>query len=495
MRRRRVPRGRHGRRRAARRRALDRSWSGAAAISSSMSSSRCARRWCSCMAGVAADRPALLWPRPTSHRARGVRFLSRRAARSRCRDPRVRGDAPGGVLLVGFFAVITFGLVGQGRVHPVAVTPLAESSGAIRRRLVRRCRARRLHVGPHVPAAAQHRVLSGDADADAARWRPLFGMHDGTASRDRRMLRALWAGVVISLAAFLWALVYVVRLAEDLVGPERAADAALLLAAYPFAVFFSAPYTESLFLLAAVGAFFHFRRGSGWPRPCWGLARRPDAAERLLPERAARYSGARSRCIVTESPGPSEGQGRVEGTKGQWTVRSASRLLDGRAMPGIGMLRLHGLPVRADRRVVRVGAQSRSLGPDVSGMATVRHRVRLAARRTVPAGGHEHSVQHAQRARRAVRASRSRIRCSGGSAPPWASSCSINLVPPLFAGGVLSMGRLSSTLFPLFLALAAVVPPRSVPAWVAGFGIGQGLCADALLHVARAVLTESVLSR
>jgi len=53
----------------------------------------------------------------------------------------------------------------------------------------------------------------------------------------------------------------------------------------------------------------------------------------------------------------------------------------------------------------------------------------------------------------------------------------INLVPPLFAGGVLSMGRLSSTLFPLFLALAAVVPPRSVPAWVAGFGIGQGLCA------------------
>ena len=53
----------------------------------------------------------------------------------------------------------------------------------------------------------------------------------------------------------------------------------------------------------------------------------------------------------------------------------------------------------------------------------------------------------------------------------------VNLVPPLFAGGVLSMGRLSSTLFPLFLALAAIVPPRSLPAWVAAFGIGQGLCA------------------
>ena len=53
----------------------------------------------------------------------------------------------------------------------------------------------------------------------------------------------------------------------------------------------------------------------------------------------------------------------------------------------------------------------------------------------------------------------------------------VNLVPPLFAGGVLSMGRVTSTLFPLFLALAILVPPRSVPAWVAGFGIGQGLCA------------------
>jgi hypothetical protein len=53
----------------------------------------------------------------------------------------------------------------------------------------------------------------------------------------------------------------------------------------------------------------------------------------------------------------------------------------------------------------------------------------------------------------------------------------INLVPPLLTGGVLSMGRLTSTLFPLFLALAAILPPRSAPAWAAGFGVGQGLCA------------------
>jgi hypothetical protein len=39
------------------------------------------------------------------------------------------------------------------------------------------------------------------------------------------------------------------------------------------------------------------------------------------------------------------------------------------------------------------------------------------------------------------------------------------------------MGRVTSTLFPLFLVLAMLVPPRAVPGWVAGFGIGQGLCA------------------
>jgi hypothetical protein len=59
----------------------------------------------------------------------------------------------------------------------------------------------------------------------------------------------------------------------------------------------------------------------------------------------------------------------------------------------------------------------------------------------------------------------------------WGVFVLINLVPPLFAGGVLSMGRLTSTLFPLFLALAVIIPARAVPAWIAAFGVGQGLCA------------------
>ena len=59
----------------------------------------------------------------------------------------------------------------------------------------------------------------------------------------------------------------------------------------------------------------------------------------------------------------------------------------------------------------------------------------------------------------------------------WGVFVLISLLPPLFAGGLVSMGRLTSTLFPLFLALAAVLPPRAVPVWATVFGIGQGFAA------------------
>ena len=77
--------------------------------------------------------------------------------------------------------------------------------------------------------------------------------------------------MAISLAAFLWALVYVARLASALIGPERASAAALLLAAYPFAFFYNAPYTESLFLLGAAGACEHFRRQEWHAAAFFGL--------------------------------------------------------------------------------------------------------------------------------------------------------------------------------------------------------------------------------
>jgi hypothetical protein len=59
----------------------------------------------------------------------------------------------------------------------------------------------------------------------------------------------------------------------------------------------------------------------------------------------------------------------------------------------------------------------------------------------------------------------------------YATFVLINLAPPLLAGGLLSMGRLSSTLFPVFLALAAVLPRRAVTPLVTVWAIGQGIVA------------------
>jgi hypothetical protein len=59
----------------------------------------------------------------------------------------------------------------------------------------------------------------------------------------------------------------------------------------------------------------------------------------------------------------------------------------------------------------------------------------------------------------------------------WGVFVVLTLLGPLLAGGVLSLGRLTSTLFPLFLALALVLPRRAIPACAAAFAVLQGLVA------------------
>src|SRR5262249_7078899 len=53
----------------------------------------------------------------------------------------------------------------------------------------------------------------------------------------------------------------------------------------------------------------------------------------------------------------------------------------------------------------------------------------------------------------------------------------VNILPPLLIGGMMSIGRMTSVLFPAFLWLGAVVPSRYVPALIAAFCTLQGLVA------------------
>jgi hypothetical protein len=71
----------------------------------------------------------------------------------------------------------------------------------------------------------------------------------------------LIAGVVISLACFAVGLVLLYRLTALELGDERARICVMLLAFCPMAYYFSAVYTESLFLALSVGCIYQARRG------------------------------------------------------------------------------------------------------------------------------------------------------------------------------------------------------------------------------------------
>lgn len=86
--------------------------------------------------------------------------------------------------------------------------------------------------------------------------------------------RVLWGGVLVSIACFCVALVRLGRLAgqdtRDIAAGRRAV---VLLSAWPFAFFFSAPYSEALFLLTSVSTVLAWRESHGLGRAfAWGVA-------------------------------------------------------------------------------------------------------------------------------------------------------------------------------------------------------------------------------
>ena len=87
----------------------------------------------------------------------------------------------------------------------------------------------------------------------------------------------------VSLAAFLGALTLLHRLVSLELGRRFAAPTLLLLSVFPAALYFGAPYAESLFLLVSVGAFYAARTGSwAWAGACAAAASATRSAGLLL---------------------------------------------------------------------------------------------------------------------------------------------------------------------------------------------------------------------
>jgi hypothetical protein len=282
---------------------------------------------------------------------------------------------------------------------------------------------------------------------------------------------AMWTGVIISWAAFLFALIYIFRLArEELGDTDKAAAAVAFLASYPFALYFGTTYTESLFLLTIVAACYHFRRDELWKAAVWGLLAgltRPNGC--LL-----------SVVLALMAVGPMWG-----GSRRRWAPQMPppmgwARLADRIAVaatPGIGMLIystyiffLTGHPLQWALHNAAWGRVYRSIDSLVSqhALAIGEHGLyTYAATRTLDA----FQITAVLFVLATVWPVYRRF------GVPFAALILINIVPPLMMGGLLSMGRLTSVLFPAFLWLGAAVPPTHRYTWIAVFAMGQALCA------------------
>lgn len=103
----------------------------------------------------------------------------------------------------------------------------------------------------------------GGAEGPAAAFYPLYPATVGVLGRVF-LGHYVLAGIVVSLAAALGAFALLYRLAESRLGADGARRAVLYLAVFPTTLFLQAVYSESLFLLLALGAFVLAERGR-WP--------------------------------------------------------------------------------------------------------------------------------------------------------------------------------------------------------------------------------------
>ncbi|MBE0429923.1 MAG: hypothetical protein IBX61_08645 [Thermoleophilia bacterium] len=83
--------------------------------------------------------------------------------------------------------------------------------------------------------------------------------------------RYLMAGMALSTLFLISGMVFLYRLVREDYGEKVAGRAVLLLAIFPTSVYFSSLYTESLFLLSSVAAFYYARQGRWALVGGWGL--------------------------------------------------------------------------------------------------------------------------------------------------------------------------------------------------------------------------------
>lgn len=304
--------------------------------------------------------------------------------------------------------------------------------------------------------------------------------------------RPLLAGWLVSMGAFLWALVYLYRLARLHLDDDGASAALILLASYPFAVYYSAVYTESLFLLCLVAGVFHAVRGEAGRTGAWGLLAglaRPTgfvlavpltllavmpALLRLLPRARPWLIG--SQPPVRERPSPGRGaQASPAGDSFQAAAAVRPALVVAALMPavGVGVYSAYVYTLTGDP--FTWSTLQAAWGKPTVGFSAIADTLRAIHGLGVR-GWIDKPIDALNELAAAfvLVAAWPVLRRFGAG---YALLLLLTLLPALMSGGVRSLGRYTAPLFPVFLWLAAAVPPGRRGLWVFAFALLQAVVA------------------
>ncbi len=274
------------------------------------------------------------------------------------------------------------------------------------------------------------------------------------------------AGMTVSLASFFGALAYLYAFTRDRFGEDAARYSLWFLAAYPFAIFFGAVYTESLFLLGTIGAFYHFSKQEYGRAAGWGVLvglTRLNGALLVLP----------LGILALGRLGPTRGSAptRDAAARGAWKSLVAA------ATPGVGLLiyalfiwGLTGDPLALTHGHVAWGRTYQGLGTLVARQYSILANAGLSG--YVGAPGYD--VLNAAGALFAMATIWPVTRRLGLA---YGVFMLINIVPALATGGLLSAGRFSAVLFPAFIWMATAVPASQRGGWIATFAAMQAFSA------------------
>ncbi len=361
-----------------------------------------------------------------------------------------------GVIVLAFVAVATVGVAPEARGMLISENPLLNLSYRWDSGWYLAIAVDGYHWDPVAGSTRQQSVAFFPAYPLLMRMGgAVLGARVGGGSRTRATLerlrsRTLVAGWLLALGASYAGLHSLFRWTEAVADRRTALRAVMLLSAYPFAIYFSAAYTEALFLLCVLEAFNAMRTERPGTAGAWGLLCglvRPNGFLVALPLLLlASRNGIR-----------------------RW------RPLVAAVMPIVGMLIfsacIWSLTGRPFAWMEAHAAWGRT--PPTWEGAVTRPLEEMAREGMI---GYAASAPYQLLNGAAVLFSLSLLPAVWRKlGAPSALFVVVMIVPPLFAGGLMSMGRLTSTLFPVFVALAQIIPRRQLTTWIIAFAMAQGV--------------------